>query len=142
MALNDLELSLLAFPQRWDGPFGVLSLNILLLPVGDPTAPLGGGPKFAGTSVDLVINLVSGLDSLPSISTPVSKTLAHTAQPPSVAPTLFNNLFSQLVAKGITVTSNKLATAPPTSARVRKSLPESYTLAFPFEKSRTTDLSV
>jgi hypothetical protein len=142
MALNDLELSLLAFPQQWDGPSGMLSLNILLLPVGDPTAPLGGGPKFAGTTVDLVVNLVSGLDSLPSTSTPISKTVAYTAQPPPVAPTLFTNLFNQLVAKGVTVTSTKLATAPPANARVRKSLPESYTVAFPFEKPRTNDLSV
>ena len=55
MALNDLELSLMAFPQRWDGEAKTVALNILILPVGDPTAPLGGGPKFAGTTVDLVI---------------------------------------------------------------------------------------
>ena len=52
MALNDLELSLMTFPQRWDGVAGTLSLNLLLLPVGDPTAPLGTGPQFAGTAVD------------------------------------------------------------------------------------------
>jgi len=89
MALNDLELSLMAFPQRWDGPSGVLTLSFLLLPVGDPTVPLGGGPQFAGTTVDLVINLVSGLDSLPSTATAPSKTVKYTAQPPPVAPTLF-----------------------------------------------------
>ena len=142
MALNDLELSLMAFPQRWDGPSGILSLNILLLPVGVPTAPLGGGPKFAGTAADLVINLVSGTDSLPSTSTAPSKTQVLVAQPPTVAPTLFTTLFNQLVAKGITVTGGKVATVPPASARVLKSLPQSYTLAFPFEKPRTSDLSV
>ena len=142
MALNDLELSLMAFPQRWDGPSGLLSLNILLLPVGDPTAPLGGGPKFAGTTVALVFNLVSGLDSLPSTSTAPSKTVAYTAQPPPVAPTLFTTLYNQLVAKGITVTSGKLSTAPPATARILKSLPQSYTLAFPFERPRSSDLSL
>jgi hypothetical protein len=142
MALNDLELSLMAFPQHWDGPSGTLSLNILLLPVGDPTAPLGGGPKFAGTAVTLMINLISGLDSLPSSSTAPSNTLAYVAQPPAVAPTLFTTLFNQLVAKGITVTGGKLATAPPANARILKSLPQSYTLAFPFEKPRSSDLSV
>src|SRR5215468_2778540 len=121
MALNDLELSLMAFPQRWDGPSGNLSLNILLLPVGDPTAPLGSGPKFAGTSVTLVINLASGLDSLPSTTTAPSKTVAFVATPPAVAPTLFTTLFNQLVAKGITVTSGKLTTVPPAGARVLKS---------------------
>ncbi len=142
MALNHLELSLMAFPQGWDGPSGLLSLNILLLPVGDPTAPLGGGPKFAGTTVALVINLVSGLDSLPSTLTAPSKTVAYTAQPPPVAPTLFTTLCSQLVAKGITVTSGKLSKAPPAAARILKSLPQSYTLAFPFEKRRSNDLSL
>jgi hypothetical protein len=142
LALNDLELSLMAFPQRWDGPSGTLSFNILLLPVGDPTAPLGGGPQFAGTAVPLVINLASGLDSLPATTTVPSKTLAYVAQPPVVAPTLFTTLFNQLVVKGITVTSNKLSTVPAPGARILKSLPESYTLAFPFEKPRTSDLSV
>ena len=37
MALDDLELSLMAFPQRWDSAAKSLSLNILILPVGDPT---------------------------------------------------------------------------------------------------------
>ncbi|HLI10048.1 MAG TPA: hypothetical protein VKY65_00485 [Alphaproteobacteria bacterium] len=142
MALNDLELGLMAFPQRWDGPSGMLSLNILLLPVGDPTAPLGGGPKFAGTAVSLVINLVSGLDALPSSGTVPDHTVPYVAQPPAVAPTLFSTLFNQLVAKGIMVTGNKLATPPPASARIKKSLPASYTAAFPFERPRSSDLSM
>ena len=62
MALKDIELSLMTFPQRWDGPSGTLSLNILLLPVGDPTAALGTGPKFAGTSVPVILNFASGLE--------------------------------------------------------------------------------
>ena len=142
MALNDLELSLMAFPQRWDGPSGTLTLNFLLLPVGDPTVPLGGGPQFAGTTVDLVINLVSGLDSLPSTATAPSRTVTYTAQPPPVAPTLFSTLYNQLVAKGITVTSGKVSTVPPATARILKSLPKSYTLAFPFERPRSSDLRV
>src|SRR5579875_1856313 len=113
----------MAFPQRWDGPSGMLSLNILLLPVGDPTAQLGGGPKFAGTAVSLVINLVSGLDALPSSGTVPDHTVPYVAQPPAVAPTLFSTLFNQLVAKGIMVTGNKLATPPPASARIRNRSP-------------------
>ncbi len=142
MALDDLELSLMAFPQRWDGASGALSLNILLLPVGDPTAPLGGGPKFAGTNVALTVNFAAGLDSLPSTSTVPSTTEAFAGQPPAVATTLFNTLFTQLTAKGKTVTSGKVTTAPPLTARVLKSLPESYTSAFPFNQPRTRDLSV
>ena len=106
MALDDLQLSLMTFPQRWDGLTGTLSFNILMLPVGDPTVPLGTGPQFAGTKVDLVINLASGLDSLPSTATVLSLTQPFVATPQPVAPALFTTLFNQLVAKGITVTAS------------------------------------
>ena len=134
MALNDLELSLMAFPQHWDGVAGTLSFNLLLLPVGDPTAPLGTGPRFAGTAIDLIINLASGLDSLPTTSTVPSLVQSFVATPQPVAPLLFKTLFDQLVAKGITVTSGKLTVAPPPKAQILKALPESYKLAFPFGK--------
>jgi hypothetical protein len=73
MALDDLELSLMAFPQQWlpgsqHSGGGILKVNVLVLPVGDPTQPLGTGPKFAGTAVHVVANL-SGPNALPSTST-------------------------------------------------------------------------
>ena len=142
MALNDLELSLMAFPQRWDGPSGTLSLNILVLPVGDPTAPLGGGPQFAGTNIALMVNFAAGLASLPSTSTLPSTAAPYAATPPPVAATLFNQLYTQLTGKGKTVTSTRVTTAPPLSARILKSLPESYTSAFPFNGPRNIDLKV
>jgi hypothetical protein len=142
MSLNDLELSLMTFPQRWDAASGVLSLNILLLPVGDPTAPLGSGPAFAGTTAPLLVNFAAGLDALPSTATVPTQTFPYVAQPPPVAPTLFKTLHDQLVAKGITVSSNKVSVSPPAKARILKSLPDSYTLAFPFEKPRSGDLRV
>ena len=142
MALKDIELSLMAFPQRWDGPSATLSLNILLLPVGDPAAPLGTGPQFAGTPIPLIINFAAGLDSLPSISTAPSKSASYVATPQSVAPTLFTTLFNQLVAKGIKVKSETLAVAPDPKARIQKSLPESYTLAFAFDKPASSDIVV
>lgn len=142
MALNDLELSLMAFPQRWDGKSGTLALNILLLPVGDPTAPLGSGPQFAGTNVALTVNFSAGLAALPSTATLPTTSIPYAAQPPAVANTLFNQLFTQLTAKGKTVTSAKVSTAPPATARILKSLPESYTTAFPFNEPRSRDLRV
>lgn len=142
MALDDLELSLMAFPQRWDGGAGKLHFNILILPVGDPTAPLGGGPKFAGTTIHLVANIIAGLDSLPSTSTAAAQSWPILAKPLPIAPTLFTTLYNQLINKGIAVTSTKVSVAPPPKARIKKSLPPSYTQAFPFEQPRTTDLSV
>src|SRR5258706_1242038 len=118
MALNDLELSLMAFPERWSGPTETLALNILLLPVGNPTV------RFAGRPVPLKINLVSGLDALPSTATVPTRTIPFTAQPAPVAPAIFTRLHDELVAKGIVVTSAKLATAPSAGARILKSLPD------------------
>jgi hypothetical protein len=139
VSLDDLELSLMAFPQRWDRVSATLSLNILILPVGDPTAQLGGGPVFAGTDIPLVVNLSAGLDALPSTATVVTRAQAFVATPPVVAPALFQSLYDQLVAKGITVTSNKLNKAPVKQPRILKALPDSYKLAFPFDKARTDD---
>src|SRR5580704_7222210 len=101
MPLNDLELSLMAFPQRWDGSSNLLSVNLLLLPVGDPTAPLGTGPIFAGTTVHVNANIVAGLATLPSSTTTPSQVAAFTAQPPAVAGTLYTTLYKQLVANNI-----------------------------------------
>ncbi len=144
MALNDLELSLMAFPQQWNGPAGVLSVNLLILPVGDPTKPLGSGPQFAGTPVHLSANIVSGLASLPSTSTTPAQVTPYLAQPPFVAPTLYSTLYSQLVGQGIAVTGNTLTKTqvPPAGARILKQLPDSYTQAFPFERPRTGDIRV
>src|SRR5262249_51165829 len=139
MALDDLELSLMAFPQRWDRLSASLSVNVLILPVGDPTAPLGGGPVFAGTAIPLIANLAAGLDFLPSTTTAITSTRTFVATPPAVAPALFQSLYDQLVARGITVTSNKLTKAPAKQPRILKALPDSYKLAFPFDKARTDD---
>src|SRR5215470_9610999 len=129
MALDQLELSLMAFPQRWDSASKSLSLNILILPVGDPTAPLGGGgPVFAGTPIPLVANLSAGLDFLPTTATPIIDTKTFVATPPAVAPVLFQSLHAQLVARLITVTSTKLTKAqlPPKPPHIHKALPDSY----------------
>ena len=136
MALNDLELSLMAFPQRWNGLADQLTLNILLLPVGDPTV------RFAGNSIPLRINFAAGLETLPTLATVPTRSIAFTAQPPPVAPAIFTQLRNELVAKGISVTSAKLAVPPPTTARVLKQLPGSYRQAFAFEKPRSDDLRV
>jgi hypothetical protein len=142
MALNDLELSFMAFPQRWNAGAGQLQFNLLILPVGDPTAPLGGGPKFAGTAIHVVAKIIAGLESLPATSTAAAQTTAVVATPPPVAPTLFTTLHNQLVGQGMTVTGTKVTVAPPSGARIQKSLPPSYTQAFPFEQPRTSDISV
>jgi hypothetical protein len=141
MALNDLQLSLMAFPQRWvpASGGGALQLNVLLLPVGDPTQPLGSGPAFAGTAVPVVVNL-SSPGALPSPGAGVTLTSQLVLTPPPVAPVLFGQLAQQFATAGITVTSGKLATV--SGARIKKSLPASYTNAIPFEGPASDDVQV
>ena len=150
MALNDLELSLMAFPQLWvpsgGSGGGTLHVNILLLPVGDPTQPLGAGTPFdsgtpfAGTAVPVVANL-SGPGALPNTDTTVpALTTPFVLTPPPVAPTLFGQLAQQFANAHITLTSGKLGTV--SDARIKKSLPASYTNAIPFEGPASGDVQV
>jgi hypothetical protein len=126
--LTDLRLSVMAFPQRWDG--ANLTLRVLLLPGGDPLAPLGtkpGNPPFAGATLNLRANLISGLDALPAPDSPSTPfAFASPARPGVPA------LFTQLV-QGLTVVSRPRKPIDP-GMRIRKSLPPSYVQAFPFEQ--------
>src|SRR5437762_2921456 len=136
MALNDLELSVMAFPQNWSHTSQQLSVNLLLLPVGNPLLPLGTGPQFAGTTIFLNAVILKGLDSLPSTATPAALTVPYMATPPIAAVALFTNLVNKLPA-GTNVTSSKLAQLPAAAARIKKALPPSYTNAFPFEQPKS-----
>src|SRR5215471_2184196 len=98
MALNDLELSLMAFPQSWDAVKQQLTVNLLLLPVGNPLSPLGTGPQFAGTTVALNAAFVAGLATLPSTTSPIALNIPYTAIPPIGAVSLFNGLIAKLPA--------------------------------------------
>ena len=58
--LDNLELSLMAFPQSWTAATHTLSVNLLVLPVGNPLGPIGSVPKFAGTTLKLTARLITG----------------------------------------------------------------------------------
>ncbi|WP_433975532.1 hypothetical protein [Tunturiibacter lichenicola] len=138
MALSDLELSLMAFPQNWNATKQQLTVNLMLLPVGNPLAALGTGPQFAGTTVNLDAAFIAGLASLPSTTSPVALTVPFLAIPPIGSVSLFNNLLAKLPA-GTTV-NTATPSVPAASVRIKKALPPSYISAFPFERPRTTDV--
>jgi hypothetical protein len=144
MALNDLKLSMMAFPQYWDSQTRTLNVNLLLLPVGDPMANLvGSDPQFAGTTVSLNANILDGLDTLPTTSTPVAQVTPVLAQPPGVATALFTQLVTQLNKKGVHIVPQlDVGQAPKATARIKKALPPSYTQAFPFEAPRSSDITI
>ena len=53
------RLSILPFLQSWDAPQGRLTVNLLLVPVGDPAQPLGPptAPAFQGTALRLAAHI-------------------------------------------------------------------------------------
>ncbi len=138
MAIDKLQLSLMAFPQAWTPaatPTGdaTLAVNVLVLPVGDPRQPLGaGGAAFAGTAIHVVANVCDQSGGLPTTHTTplVSRPLVLT--PPPGATNLFDQLHQQSVAKGITPTTD--APSVTSNAQIKKSLPASYTNAVPVEQ--------
>jgi hypothetical protein len=138
MALNDLELTLMAFPQSWNAAKQQVTVNLMMLPVGNPLAPLGTGPQFAGTTVFLDAAFIAGLANLPSTTSTVALSLPYVGTPPPGAVSLFNGLLAKL-PPGTTVHTAP-PSAPAASVRIKKSLPPSYTAAFPFERPRSGDI--
>src|SRR6516165_10239350 len=138
--LDDLELSLMAFPQSWTKATKTLALNLLVLPVGDPTGPVGSVPTFGGTTLKLKAQLITGEAFPASGMTPAVNNL-FVAVPPPGALALLNSMTSRLPA-GTTVTTGKvvMGQAPPGTVRVKKALPPSYTQAFPFSRPSRPEL--
>src|SRR6516164_718187 len=140
--LDDLELSLMAFPQSWTAATHTLAVNLLVLPVGDPTGPVGSVPTFAGTTLKLKAQLITG-EALPASGTKPALSVPFSAVPPPGAVALLDSMKARLPA-GTTITTAKVdkTTAPPASVRVMKALPPSYTQAFPFSRSRNEALFI
>jgi hypothetical protein len=140
--LDDLELSLMAFPQSWTQATGTLAVNLIVLPVGNPTGPVGSVPVFAGTTLKLLAQLQTG-DALPTSVVTPALAVPFTAIPPLAARGLLTSMTTRLPA-GATVTTGKIsaAQAPPASVRVKKALPPSYTSAFPYTRSSNPELFI
>lgn len=134
MALADVRLSILAFPQRWRA--NALEARVLLLPAGDPTVPSATGlPAFAGTDWPLRATILPEPDALFGPS-PGSAVGAHhhsfTASAPSKAKDLFDALATHFDIVPPAPAAARLAGLNGTS--IRKELPSSYTEAIPFER--------
>jgi len=138
MAFQELRLSLMTFPQEWDPGSGI-TLNVLILPTGDPTVPDPslGGPAFSGGQRTFTAAFITSLSQLPTPNPPPGelKTFPLPTTAPSGAPALFASLAAQFHI-----------VPPPTSTvpniRIKKALPQSYIDAFAFEQSRTDDAIV
>jgi hypothetical protein len=147
MAIGDLKLSLMTFPQRWAD--GAIAFRVLLIPANNPLKPLDTGlPRFAGTTWRLRTVLLSGLDGFWS-ATPSANAMQPPANlvlaPPADAVPLFQALELDLqvvddTAKKAAEKAARLARLGDT--RIKKELPPSYTGAFAFDRPRTEDAIV
>ncbi|MCB8882694.1 hypothetical protein ACELLULO517_20790 [Acidisoma cellulosilytica] len=140
--LDDLELSLMAFPQSWTAATQTLAVNLLVLPIGNPLGAVGSLAKFAGTTLNLNLRLMQG-EALPASGNPAALTLPFAAVPPPGAVALLQGLQARLPA-GATITTGKVtaAKAPPATLRIKKALPPSYTQAIPFSRPLNPELFV
>jgi len=138
MAANPtFRLSLLAFPQRFDG--ANIRLRFLIMPQGDPLSPLLTGvspapdsPAFADAKPKFRAELIPSLVALPApVGVTAQVSLATT--PPAGARGLFQQLATQF----------NIAPDPPGNPprrigySMRKYLPETYRDAFNYDRPRT-----
>src|SRR5262249_17103358 len=136
MPLADVQLSILAFPQRWTG--AALETRMLLLPAGDPTiapSPPLGLPRFAGTTWSLRAMVVPALDALVGPSRGAAPARIPVTLPPA-APASSLALFNAIGAQFPIVPPDPPAVRRTRFANIafRKHLPASYTNAFAFER--------
>ena len=137
MATSPTKLSLLTFPQQWDGTG--LRLRVLVIPREDPLAPLVSNvppgvdaPAFAKARLARNAHVISSLAMLPRpMDVSFSTGLAIT--PPAQAEELFNALAASF---SITKPSNVIRTLPP-NTYTQKYLALSYRNSFAFSNPRT-----
>jgi hypothetical protein len=131
MALTDIRLTLMPFPQRWDGTG--IDMRILVAPRGDPTQPLTpGAPPFAKAKLTLDAQLIPSLASLPAPAD-VTASIKLPIAPPPQAEALFEELASRVAFDP----APPAVTPPAPSTAFLKKLMPSYQAAFPFERPRT-----
>jgi hypothetical protein len=127
------NLTLLAFPQFWDGA-GTLSVRFLALPSGDPFAPLdlAAAPPFAATELQIEARLVSNPANLPKPTDPATAVSLGAMPRPRRA-----DLFGVLRDKFQVVAPPAAPPGPPLQPRVKKLLTKSYQRAARVTQSRT-----
>lgn len=135
------KLTLLPFPQQWDFGAGTISLRVIVLPRGNPLAPLTAGipaipdgPAFADSNVHIKALLIPGLGTLPSPAAVAAEVSLGTVAPPGM-----RALYEELAAQFVIDPSLETGFREPrrVGRQILKFLPGSYRTAFPFSGPRT-----
>jgi hypothetical protein len=143
MAASLSALTLVSYLQRWDAGAQRLTVNLLVVPVGDPRQPLTqgwstvpAGPAFEGATPEVAVHIGSDPTLLPTVADIAAKGAPFRLEPPADQAAIFAALAAQY----------KLTAAPTAPERsgagnLRKYLPISYRTAFGFT-APSTDLAV
>jgi hypothetical protein len=131
MAIADVRLRILCFPQHWDGQ--ELALRVLVAPFGNPLLPLRPGlSPFAQADLSLSAHLSSKIDKLPDPATVAERlTLAATT------PTNLQGTYTALADDLQIDPSAPAPYTPPTKTQFLKLLMPSYLKAAGVSASRT-----
>src|SRR5215510_7932358 len=127
--INSGTINLLAFPQQWEPP--VLTLNVLILPKGDPFAM---APPFPTCTLQLEAACTRGLEALPTAAAVALRNPLAFAVPGN-RPALFAEL-----ADRIPVRAQAPGIVPDPPLRVKKAVVSSYIDATGNGRSRTSFL--
>ncbi|MEN2977412.1 hypothetical protein P7L78_01495 (plasmid) [Tistrella bauzanensis] len=138
------RLTILPFLQSYDAATARLTVNLLLIPVGDPALPLsslaGGAPvapAFQGAAPMVVARLSDDAAHVATLaSTPATTQTAQLAPPPTQAA-----IFDWLRAE-FSITQPAVAHVRSTDYRVRKYLPLSYRRSHGFVAPKTALASI
>ena len=131
MANPDARLTLLAFPQFWDG--ANMGLRVLVLPKGNPREALvPGAPAFADAQLALDAVLVSGLEAMPAPGVETSRVGLDLDLPEERAA-----LFEELETSFNIKPNPPGQVLRPPATRIMKFLTPSYRRAFAFDGPRT-----
>jgi hypothetical protein len=128
--MDTVRLTVMTFPQRWNGATRELRVRVLVLPRTHPLLPLGPGlPAFAEAKIVLHANLSPSVSGLPATGPDVA---SYALDAP--APTRKRAAFNALNAFSPLADDPGLAEVP--AVQIRKHLPPSYTSAFAFAAPR------
>jgi hypothetical protein len=126
-----MQLTLMTFPQSWDG--NDIRLRVLALPRGNPLEPLvPGAPSFATAELRLNAVVIPSLHRLPTALDATAPATLLLNQPAD-REALFQKLTEVIDIK----TAPEPTNPRPPGTRVMKFLTESYRQAFRFDRPRT-----
>ncbi|MFY2559935.1 hypothetical protein ACN469_20105 [Corallococcus terminator] len=131
MANTAARLSVLAFPQFWDGT--QIGLRVLVLPKGNPRESLlPGTPAFADAALGLDVVLTSGLEAMPSPGVKTARVTVDLDTPNQRAA-----LFAELEGAFNIKPAPPARVLRPPQTQIMKFLTPSYRNAFAFDGPRT-----